>query len=71
VEDALISNIRRHRKHFGSRTGETLDGGSRDGCNGTRHRTIAQHIFAWNKKLTKYVKGGQTEKAMQLFQQMQ
>jgi len=29
------------------------------------------HIFAWNKKLTKYVKGGQTEKAMQLFQQMQ
>ncbi len=29
------------------------------------------HIFAWNKKLTKYVKDGQTGKAMQLFQQTQ
>jgi pentatricopeptide repeat protein len=26
---------------------------------------------AWNQKLTKYVKDGQLEKAMQLFQQMQ
>ncbi len=29
------------------------------------------HIFAWKKQLTKYVKGGQTETAMQLFQRMQ
>ncbi len=41
AEDTLISYIRRHRKHFGSRTGESLHGGSRDGCNGTRHRAIA------------------------------
>jgi pentatricopeptide repeat protein len=28
------------------------------------------NIFAWNQKLTKYVKDGQSEKVMQLFQQM-
>jgi pentatricopeptide repeat protein len=28
------------------------------------------NIFAWNQKLTKYVKDGQPEKAMQLFQQI-
>ncbi len=44
-------------------------GGSRDCCNGTR--MVQLMIFPWNKKLTKYVKGGQPEKAMQLFQQMQ
>ncbi len=29
------------------------------------------HPFAWNQKLIKYVKDGQLEKAVQLFQQMQ
>jgi pentatricopeptide repeat protein len=33
--------------------------------------TMQLHSFAWNQKLTKYVKDGQLEKAMQLFQQMQ
>ncbi len=33
--------------------------------------TMQLNIFAWNEKLTKYVKYGQLEKAMQLFQQMQ
>ncbi len=33
--------------------------------------TVQLNIFAWNQKLTKYVKYGQLEKAMQLFQQMQ
>jgi pentatricopeptide repeat protein len=33
--------------------------------------TVQLHPFAWNQKLTKYVKDGQLEKAMQLFQQMQ
>jgi pentatricopeptide repeat protein len=33
--------------------------------------TVQLNIFAWNQKLTKYVKDGQPEKAMQLFQQMQ
>ncbi|KAH9530767.1 hypothetical protein CY35_19G002000 [Sphagnum magellanicum] len=28
-------------------------------------------MFAWNTKLKKYVKGGQPEKAMQFFQQLQ
>ncbi len=29
------------------------------------------HIFAWNNKLKTYVKDGQPEKALQLFQQME
>ncbi|CAM6075066.1 unnamed protein product [Sphagnum tenellum] len=33
--------------------------------------TVQLHPFAWNQKLTKYVKDGQLEKVMQLFQQMQ
>jgi pentatricopeptide repeat protein len=44
-------------------------GGSRDSCNAPG--TVQLNIFAWNQKLTKYVKDGQSQKAMQLFQQMQ
>jgi hypothetical protein len=33
--------------------------------------TVQLHIFSRNKKLTKYAKDGQPEKAMQFFQQMQ
>ncbi len=33
--------------------------------------TVQLNSFAWNEKLTKDVKDGQLEKAMQLFQQMQ
>ncbi len=33
--------------------------------------TVQLSIFAWNKKLTKYVKDGQSEKAVQYFRQMQ
>ncbi len=33
--------------------------------------TVQLNIFEWNQKLSKYVKDGQLEKAMQLFQQMQ
>jgi pentatricopeptide repeat protein len=29
------------------------------------------NIFSWNKKFTKYVKDGQPQRAMQLFQQVQ
>jgi len=32
---------------------------------------VQLHPFAWNQKLSKYVKDEQLEKAMQLFQQMQ
>ncbi len=32
--------------------------------------TVQLNIFAWNQKLTKYVKDGQLEKAIKLFQQM-
>jgi hypothetical protein len=32
--------------------------------------TVQLNIFAWNYKLTKYVKDGQSENVMQLFQQM-
>jgi pentatricopeptide repeat protein len=33
--------------------------------------TVQFSIFGWNQKLTKYVKDGQPEKAMRLFQQIQ
>ncbi len=33
--------------------------------------TVPLNLFAWNQKLTKYVKHGQPEKAMQLLEQMQ
>jgi hypothetical protein len=33
--------------------------------------TVQFNILAWNKKLTKYVKERQPEKAIQLFQQPQ
>jgi pentatricopeptide repeat protein len=33
--------------------------------------TVQLNIFEWNQKLSKYVKDGQLEKVMQLFQQMQ
>jgi hypothetical protein len=33
--------------------------------------TVQLSIFAWNKKLRKYVKDGQSEKVVQHFQQMQ
>jgi pentatricopeptide repeat protein len=33
--------------------------------------TVQLNIFEWNQKLSKYVKDGQLEKAMQLCQQMQ
>jgi pentatricopeptide repeat protein len=32
--------------------------------------TVELNILAWNHMLTKYVKDGQPEKVMQLFQQM-
>ncbi len=35
------------------------------------HGTVQLNIFEWNQKLSKYVKDGQLEKVMQLFQQMQ
>jgi pentatricopeptide repeat protein len=33
--------------------------------------TLLLNIYVWNKKLKKFVKGGQPEKVMHLFQQMQ
>jgi len=33
--------------------------------------TMHLNIFAWNKKLTKYVKDGKPKKVIQLFQWMQ
>ncbi len=33
--------------------------------------TLQSNIFSWNKKLERYVKAGQSEKTMELFQQMQ
>jgi pentatricopeptide repeat protein len=33
--------------------------------------TVQLNILEWNQKLSKYVKDGQPEKAMQLFQKMQ
>ncbi|CAK9877781.1 unnamed protein product [Sphagnum jensenii] len=33
--------------------------------------TVQRDIFSWNAKLAQFVKGGQHQKAMKLFQQMQ
>jgi pentatricopeptide repeat protein len=33
--------------------------------------TLQLNIFTWNKKLTRFLKDGQSEMVMQLFQQMQ
>jgi pentatricopeptide repeat protein len=44
-------------------------GGNRDGAMALD--TMHLNIFAWNKKLTKYVKDGKPKKAIQLFQRMQ
>jgi pentatricopeptide repeat protein len=44
-------------------------GNSKDGCNGIS--IVQLHPFAWNQKLKNYVKDGQLEKAMLLFQQLQ
>jgi pentatricopeptide repeat protein len=33
--------------------------------------TVQLNVFAWNKKLAKYVKAGEPEKTLQLFQQLQ
>jgi pentatricopeptide repeat protein len=43
-------------------------GDNRDGA--MAQDTMHLNIFAWNKKLTKYVRDGKLEKAIQLFQQM-
>jgi hypothetical protein len=43
-------------------------GGSKYGCNGIN--TMQLHPFEWNQNLKNYVKDGQLEKAMQLFQKM-
>jgi pentatricopeptide repeat protein len=44
-------------------------GSNRDGA--MTLSTMHLNIFAWNKKLTKYVRDGKHEKAIQLFQHMQ
>ncbi len=44
-------------------------GGNRDGVMALD--AVHLNIFAWNKKLTKYVRDGKLEKAIQLFQWMQ
>ncbi len=58
-----ISDIRRHGEHSSLRTNE------RNGCNGTRN-SATEH-FCMEYKALIYVKDGQSEKAMQIFQQMQ
>jgi len=64
MEGSQISNMRRHSKHSGCRTEKTH--------HGWQQRWLQWHqAQCKNKKLTKYVKNGQPEKATQVFQQMQ
>jgi pentatricopeptide repeat protein len=62
-------NVRRHGKHYGLRTHKDLPWVKAEMA-AMAAGTVQLNIFAWNQKLTKYVKNGQSEKAMQLFQQM-
>jgi pentatricopeptide repeat protein len=64
-----ISNIRRHREHFGLRTKETRYVWQQRWLQW--QQTVQLNILAWNQKLTKYLKDGQPKKAMRLFQKMQ
>jgi len=69
MKDTWISNIRRHGKHSGLRTHKDLPWVKAEMA-AMAPGTVQLNNFAWNQKLTKYVKNGQSEKAMQLFQQM-
>ncbi len=69
IKGTLILNIRRYRKHSGLRAHTTAMGGSRDGPMALG--AVHLNNFTLNEKLKKYVKDGRTEKAMQVFQQMQ
>jgi pentatricopeptide repeat protein len=69
MKDTWISNIRRYGKHSGLRTHKDLPWVKAEMA-AMAAGTVQLNIFAWNQKLTKYVKNGQSEKAMQLFQQM-
>jgi pentatricopeptide repeat protein len=69
MKGTQISNTSRQGKHSGLRTEETQWVGGEMAAMASG--TLQLNIFAWNQKLTKYVKDGQLEKAMQLFQRMQ
>jgi pentatricopeptide repeat protein len=69
MKGTQISNTRRQGKHSGLRTDETQWVAAEMAA--MVSGTVQLNIFAWNEKLTKDVKDGQLEKAMQLFQQMQ
>jgi pentatricopeptide repeat protein len=64
-----ISNIRRHTKHFGLSTNETHHGWPADMA-AMAPGIVQLNISAWNRKLKNYVKDGQPDKVMKLFQQM-
>ncbi len=66
MNSTWISQIGRQGKHSGLRANGVAAEMAALGLG-----TVQFHSFAWNQKLTKYVKDGQLEKAMQLFQQMQ
>jgi len=61
MKGTWISNISRPRC-LAWRAMKPTMGGSRDGCNGTRHGAL--HIFTWNRKLPTDAKDVQLEKAM-------
>jgi len=74
LEDFLkitrISLIRKQGKDSGFRANETHHGVTAEMA-ALAPGTVQLYSLAWNHKLTKYVKDGQLQKAMQLFQQMQ
>jgi pentatricopeptide repeat protein len=69
MKGTQISNTRRQGKHSGLRTDKTQWVATEMAAMAPGR--VQLNIFAWNQKLTKDVKDGQLEKAMQLFQQMQ
>jgi pentatricopeptide repeat protein len=71
MKGTQISNIRRHRKHSGLSINRTWQRWVAVEMAEMAPCTVQLNSFAWNKKLAKYAKDGQPEKAMQLFQQMQ
>jgi hypothetical protein len=71
MQDILISNIIRHGRDSGLMTDTNLAGHVWKQKLLQWHQTQCNWIFAWNKKLEKYVKAGKLEKGIWFLKKMQ
>jgi pentatricopeptide repeat protein len=62
--------MQKNQIHYGLRTNKTHHGWQ-EGFAAMAPGTVQLNILGWNKKLRKYMKDGQAQKAMQLVRQIQ